>query len=239
MGEQKRQTTQQSDPKSEPRSSTQLPVTRRSGQDTWLERQGGAGTQNWYGASSPFSMMRRMMDDMDRMFEDFGLGSMLTPFGRSGTSSRAQTSVWSPQIEVTEHQGQLFVRADLPGLRKEDVELELEDDALVIRGHRQNEREESRGNVRYSERSYGRFSRAIALPAGIQPEQVEASFENGVLEISLKLPEASRRRIAIRSSTESLQSEASPQGAASAPSSEAASSNPTRNQPADGNQPRS
>jgi HSP20 family protein len=103
---------------------------------------------------------------------------------------------------VFERADKLVVRADLPGLSKDDIQLDLRDDALTIRGQRREQHEESREGYSYSERSYGSFSRQIAIPRGISPEQVDASFENGVLEVEMKMPEQSRtqrRKLEIRS----------------------------------------
>jgi len=139
--------------------------------------------------------MRRMFDDMDRLFGDFDFSS---GFPALGFSDR---TLWSPDLEVFERDDQLIVRADLPGLSKEDIDLELRDDKLVIRGQRKQEQEETREGYAYSERSYGSFAREIAIPRGISPEQVDASFENGVLELKMKLPEQSRsqrRKLEIR-----------------------------------------
>jgi HSP20 family protein len=145
--------------------------------------------------------MARMLEDMDRVFDDFGFGRsgpmrrpMLDP---SGGRQGAARTMWSPRIEVTERDGKLVVCADLPGLRKEDVKVDVSGDALVIQG----ERREQQERPGYSERSYGSFYRSIPLPEGINPEQAEARFEDGVLEVSLPMPEREqqqRKRLEIR-----------------------------------------
>ena len=143
---------------------------------------GGLGRQS--GALSPFGLMRRMMEDMDRMFDDF--------VGGRGYGGR-ELGAFSPQIEVVQRDNKLAIRADLPGMRQEDLQIQLEDDSLVISGERRDEREDQRGDVTYSERVYGQFTRVIPLPAGVQPDQVTASFEHGVLEIEVPLPRQSER----------------------------------------------
>jgi HSP20 family protein len=84
--------------------------------------------------------MRRFSEEMDRLFEDFGFGSCgLTPsFGRGSMSDFGEfgRGLWSPQIETFEREGQLVIRADLPGLSKDDVNVELNDDAITISGER-------------------------------------------------------------------------------------------------------
>jgi HSP20 family protein len=144
-----------------------------------------------------------MMEDMDRMFEDFGFGGMLSPFRQSRSVAEQGGGrglspfgggLWSPHIEVGEREGQLVVKADLPGVTKDDIRVELHDDALVIEGERRQEQQEQREGVSYSERSYGSFTRSIPLPQGVQPDDVDARFENGVLEVCLKLPQQQRGR---------------------------------------------
>jgi HSP20 family protein len=97
-------------------------------------------------------------------------------------------AAWAPRVEVAERGGKLVVRAELPGVAKKDVQVELRDDALAIRGERHQEREERRKGFYRSERSYGTFYREIPLPAGTDAEQVAATFRDGVLEITLPAP---------------------------------------------------
>lgn len=150
--------------------------------------------------ASPFSLMRRMFDDMDRMFEDFGFGGLMPRIG----VGRGSEFVWNPQVDVLERDGKLVVRADLPGVKKEDVTVEIRDGVLYIEGERRQESEERREGFYRSERMYGAFERAIPLPDGINAEQAQARFENGVLEILLPIPqeEAARRRVEIRDASD-------------------------------------
>ncbi len=149
---------------------------------------------------SPFGMMNRMLVEMDRFFEDFGFGrSRFMPRMRDvvGEGQRGLGSMWSPQIEVTEREGRLVICADLPGLRKEDVRVEVSEDALTLRG----ERREEHQRTGYSERFYGNFYRRIPLPEGTDAGSAEAHFKDGVLEVSLPLPKretGSRRQLEIR-----------------------------------------
>jgi HSP20 family protein len=138
--------------------------------------------------ASPFSLMRRMTEDMDRMFEEFG-------FGRG----HGDRGMWSPAMEIVERDGQYIVHADLPGLKPEEVKVELTDDALVIEGERKSQYEDNQGGVQRSERRYGHFYRTVPLPEGTNPEQVRARFENGVLEVTMPVPEqkSNRRQIPI------------------------------------------
>ncbi|WP_437712124.1 Hsp20/alpha crystallin family protein [Sorangium sp. So ce448] len=184
----------------------QTPSQGAGGQSTGLQRQQGGGQMGRYSAAggvfNPFAMMSRMMEDMDRMFDDFGFGGLLSPFrqgrtmgepgGGRGLSSLGG-SLWSPRIELGERNGQLVVKADLPGVTKDDIRVELRDDTLIIEGERRQEQQEQREGMSYTERSYGSFTRAIPLPEGVQVDDVDARFENGVLEVCLKLPQQQQR----------------------------------------------
>jgi len=140
--------------------------------------------------------MRRMMEDMDRMFEDFGFGPSLSPLlrGLGRQLPELGARLWSPQIEVTQREGRLQIRADLPGVAKDDINIELNDGALILRGERRREQQGEREGLHYTERGYGSFTRSIAIPRGVRAEDVEARFDSGVLEVSLELPEQMRSR---------------------------------------------
>jgi HSP20 family protein len=101
--------------------------------------------------------------------------------------------IWTPQIEVYERDGKLHVRADLPGLKPEDINVNVEDDVLTVSGERRDEREEKREGYFHSERSYGRFERSLALPRGVDPNAIECKFENGVLSLEAPLPKQESR----------------------------------------------
>lgn len=141
----------------------------------------------------PFSSMRRLSDQMDRWFFGDLFGRSLWP---SRTGRESGPGVWAPQIESFQRGDQFVVRADLPGLRKEDVNVEVTDDALVLQGERREEHEENREGYYRSERSYGSFHRVVPLPEGTIAESAKASFKDGVLEVSLQAPpkEVSRGR---------------------------------------------
>jgi len=147
---------------------------------------------------SPLAFMRRFTEEMDRLFEDFGFGrGRLAPsFGRdffpAGFGEFGQTA-WSPQVEVFEREGRLVVRADLPGLTKDDVKVEVSDGALTISGERKSEHEEKGEGFYRSERSYGSFYRQIPLPEGASADDAQATFNNGVLEVSMQAPQRQSR----------------------------------------------
>jgi HSP20 family protein len=161
---------------------------------------------------SPFTLMQRMTEDMDRLFEQFGFGRMgLSPtvgaaldrdlWRGPGIGGIPTPALWAPQVEVRQHGDKVVVRADLPGVKKEDLHVEIDNDVLTLSGERRAEHEEKGDGFYRSERSYGEFYRAIALPEGANPDQCEASFKDGVLEVTLPAPKAQQRtakRIAIR-----------------------------------------
>lgn len=150
-------------------------------------------------AASPFGLMRRFADDMDRLLQDFGFNqnAFSSPLAASRDlwKTQAARGAWSPQIETFRRGDNLVVRADLPGLKREDVKIEVDNDVLTISGERSTEHEEKRDDYYSSERSYGRFYRAIPLPEGIKADDTQASFRDGVLEVSIPVP---RERVAGR-----------------------------------------
>ena len=131
--------------------------------------------------TNPFSLMRRMTDEMDRAFAEFN-------------GSNADISMWTPPVEVYQQDGQYVVRADLAGLRPDDVRVEVTDGALVIEGERIDEREQDRGRVHRTEIRYGRFSRVIPLPDEAKVDEARARFENGVLEVDIPVQQQQENR---------------------------------------------
>jgi HSP20 family protein len=134
----------------------------------------------------PYELMRSLTEELDRTFNDF-LGRRHWPFSglmAPGTSGIA----WTPAIETEERDGTLYVRAELPGLSKDDVKVDVAEDVLIIEGERKQESEKKEGSYYRSERSYGYFSRSIALPEGAKVDTAKATFKDGVLEIAIELP---------------------------------------------------
>jgi HSP20 family protein len=161
-----------------------------------------------HAARTPFDMMRRFFEDADRMFEAFSLGAnRLAPRGLAEDWQAGLGAMpgWAPQLEVEQQGDELVVRADLPGMKKDDVQVELEKGLLTIRGERREERRDEREGFFRSERSYGRFERSLRLPESVDPSRCDARFEDGVLEVRMRLPEGQeggRKQIPIRASRE-------------------------------------
>ncbi len=134
--------------------------------------------------ASPFAVARRMFDEMDRTFA----GWMRWPDFRAESAEG-----WYPSVDVIGEDGKLIVRADLPGLNKEDVKVEVSDGDLLIQGERKREHEERGRGIYRSERSYGRFTRRIPLPEGAKTGEAKAQFNNGVLEVSIPVPQSAAK----------------------------------------------
>lgn len=140
-------------------------------------------------------------NEMERLFDDIGFGRL----SRHGSGRQGGLESWTPQIEVSHQNNELVVRADLPGLKKEDVSVDITDEAVTISGERRHEQESESGGYYRSERSYGSFYRAIPLPRGAMSDQAKATFKDGVLEVRVPAPpeQVTRgRRIEIADSTQ-------------------------------------
>jgi HSP20 family protein len=143
-----------------------------------------------------FALLRQMTSELDRVFDDWP--SFRWP--SLGPVTTSESVAWSPKIDVFERDNRLVTRVDLPGMRKEDVSVEVTDGHLALSGERKREREEKKDNFYRTEREYGRFYRAVPLPEGAKLEDVKATFLDGVLEVSVRLParsEASVRKVQI------------------------------------------
>ena len=97
---------------------------------------------------------------------------------------------WAPALDVVENDDEYVVRADLPGIGEDDVNVEVKNGVLRIAGERKSEHEERKDGYTRIERSFGSFARSLTLPEGVDPESVKASFDKGVLEIQVPKPEA-------------------------------------------------
>jgi HSP20 family protein len=129
---------------------------------------------------APFSIMRQGLDEMERWV------------GRWGW--RERMGDWSPAIEAFHRGSEFVVRVDAPGMSREDLQVEIGDDAVTVRGERREDRKEEREGVFWTERSYGSFTRVIPLPPGAIEDSAKATFNNGVLEIVMQAPSADTRR---------------------------------------------
>lgn len=160
-----------------------------------------------WSAASPFGLMRRLSEDMDQLFNQFlGSGAVSGRSMMNAPLALSQAVQWMPPIEMFERDGQLVIQAELPGLGVDDVSIEVADGLVTISGERSEQREDDGGRFRRTERLYGRFSRSIALPEGVRAEDVQATFRDGMLELTVPLPQQSQRRtVQIQSESRSPQ----------------------------------
>ena len=162
--------------------------------------------------SNPFAFAQAMSQEMDRLFGLAG-GEAMSPWERGGGTSgqslaggrqqglqgyqsaqQGGMQRWAPQLEVFQRGNELVVRADLPGMRPDDVQIDVEDGVLTISGERREESEDRERGFYRSERSYGAFSRSIALPEDVDEDRVQARYEHGVLEVTVPVPQQQPRR---------------------------------------------
>ena len=116
----------------------------------------------------------------------------------SGFSTGTETGHWAPSVDIRETDDALLLQAELPGIEKKDVQLEVKDGVLTISGERRYEKDVKEKNVHRVERAYGKFTRSFSLPTNVDADKVDASMKNGVLEVRLpKCESAKPKTIAI------------------------------------------
>jgi HSP20 family protein len=132
------------------------------------------------------------LGDLDRMFEDF-LGRRLRPFWPERWWSITGMEISTPAVDLYEEKGDIVVKAELPGMEKDNIEVSLSDNRLTIRGEKKKEEFKKEGYYR-SERSYGSYVRSLELPSEVQTDKIKAAFKSGVLEIRLPKTEEAKKR---------------------------------------------
>ena len=130
----------------------------------------------------PFRELSSLQTEMNRLFNT-AFGDV--PNGGTGGAARR----WMPPMDLLETDEHFVLRADLPGMTESDVNIELEDNVLTVSGERKAEHEDKREGFYRMERAFGSFSRSLTLPKGVDPEAVNASFDQGVLEVRIPKPE--------------------------------------------------
>jgi HSP20 family protein len=147
--------------------------------------------------TTPFEALWDMRREVDRLF--------------NGVANTYETASWTLPAEVVETANELTFRLDVPGMKRDDIEVTVENHVLTVSGERKSEYEEGKrdGEFHILERRYGRFERGFALPRRVDASRIEANYENGVLTITLpKLEVARPRRIEIRAGETARNSEA-------------------------------
>ena len=125
----------------------------------------------------PFRDMNVLQDRMNRLFEDAGRGWR--------GSEPSATTAWSPAVDIFETEGEIVVKAELPGMERKDITLNLEKNVLTLKGERRFDKETKEENYHRVERAYGGFSRSFSIPATVDDEKIRADYKDGVLKIIL------------------------------------------------------
>jgi HSP20 family protein len=133
----------------------------------------------WY----PFAELGELRSRFDRMFDEF---------------ADSRERAWTPAIDVVRENGNLVVRADIPGIKPEEVKIEVEDDILTVSGEHEEHKEEKDKHYVRRERRYGSFSRSMTLPPGVEAKNIKAKTHDGVVEVTIPLPkEATKETVTI------------------------------------------
>ncbi|HYB25079.1 MAG TPA: Hsp20/alpha crystallin family protein [Solirubrobacteraceae bacterium] len=127
----------------------------------------------------PFSELGELRSRFDRMFDEWLDG---------------HERAWTPAIDVVREDDHLVLRADLPGIKPEEVKIEVEDDILTVSGEHRESKEEKDKNYVRRERRYGSFSRSMALPAGVDAKSIKATTHDGVIEVTIPLPKEAKKQ---------------------------------------------
>ena len=128
-------------------------------------------------------------------FADLGeLGARLDRmFGLANDRKRG----WTPAIDIVRDNGNLVLRADVPGIKPDEIKIKIEDGILTVSGEHQEEKKETGDQYVRRERSYGAFSRSLALPAGVDPSKVKAETKDGVVEVRIPVPDEAKETVTI------------------------------------------
>src|SRR5688500_9406151 len=131
------------------------------------------------GQWSPFNQLTRLRDEINRFFDS------PLPMRWGGEITSPMFEGWNPSIDLFEDRDTITVKAEVPGMKKEDIDVSLEGRTLSICGERREEKEDGKGSAHRSERYYGKFYRSIELPAAIEPGSVKAAYRDGILTITM------------------------------------------------------
>ena len=137
----------------------------------------------------PFRELRSLQDEMNRLF--------MSNFSR-GSEEGFTSGAWSPSVDIFENKDNLVLEAELPGMKREDVDVSIENNVLTLRGERKFEKKDESDNYHRVERSYGSFTRSFTLPQTVSSENANADFSNGVLRVQLrnaKKPKRARSKL--------------------------------------------
>ena len=143
---------------------------------------------------SPWREMMSLRENMDKFFDE--------PFTRRGTDA-----MYHPAVSIRETKNSLIIEADIPGVKDEDIDVEIEDDKVILRGERKHKEETKREDYYHMESSYGAFSRIITLPAYVDADRAEAQVKDGILEVVIPKVELKKaKKLSIKSPNKSIES---------------------------------
>ncbi len=134
----------------------------------------------WFNNYDPFEEIRDIQKRFNHFFGEINAGL--------SKSDKGEQSFWRPRVDVRETEKEYLIHADLPGLDKEQVDIELDNGTLTISGERNFEKKEENEQYHRIERGYGRFMRSFSVPENLDPATISAKFEKGVLEVSIPKP---------------------------------------------------
>jgi len=137
---------------------------------------------------NPFNEMLTLSENLNKMFNRFFEETMIAP-GKSILTDELSQRTWSPAVDIYENKDSIVVKADLPGVEKDKVKVEVKDNILSIRGKREEEKETKEHNVYRLERHYGEFVRNFTLPQKVDASRIKANYKDGILKITIPKPE--------------------------------------------------
>jgi HSP20 family protein len=125
----------------------------------------------------PFRDMVSIQDEMNKLFDDF--------FGHPVARTDWTEGVWSPSVDVSEDKDNVVIKAEMPGMNKDDVKISIQDNVLTLKGEKRQEKEQKDKNYHRVERSYGSFCRSFQLPTSVKSDNIKANYKDGVLSVTL------------------------------------------------------
>jgi HSP20 family protein len=123
----------------------------------------------------PFSDLEELRSRFDRLFDQIGDG---------------EERMWAPSLDLVKEEGRLILKVDLPGIKPEDVQVEVKDGRLTVSGEHTEEHHEHKGEYLRRERRFGSFSRSMSIPEGVDPKEIQATTKDGLLEVIIPVPES-------------------------------------------------
>jgi HSP20 family protein len=132
----------------------------------------------------PFHQLSSLRDEIDRLFE--------SPFSALSEGLQPFMSGWSPALDLYDDKDNFVLKAELPGMKKEDIQIQLHDGVLTLSGERKEERKSESGDIHRSERFVGRFQRTLTLPSEVDVDKVKANYQDGILTVTLPKSEAAK-----------------------------------------------